>query len=66
MVIAAKQGMLMGCITLGDGVIQDYVQAHMWSNIARSNGSAKSEKLPDSAGETNDRIANFRGTNGRP
>ena len=29
----------------GDGVIQDYVQAHMWSNIARSNGSSNSEKL---------------------
>ena len=30
---------------VGWGVIQDYVQAYMWSNIARSNGSSKSQKL---------------------
>ncbi|MEL0206757.1 MAG: sel1 repeat family protein, partial [Alphaproteobacteria bacterium] len=43
--LTEAQYTLGGVYALGQGVIQDYVQAHMWGNIARSNGSAKSEKL---------------------
>ena len=54
---AAEQGDAISQYNLGvmygfgEGVIQDYVQAHMWGNIARSNGSAKSEKLLTLLGE---------------
>ena len=32
----------------GRGVVQDYVTAHMWGNIARANGSDNGGKLVDS------------------
>ena len=28
----------------GDGVLQDYVKAHMWHNISASNGSEQAKK----------------------
>ena len=31
----------------GEGVVQDYVTAHMWGNIARANGSDNGGKLVD-------------------
>jgi TPR repeat protein len=36
----------------GDGVIKDNVYAHMWGNIAASNGSENGGKLRDSVAET--------------
>jgi TPR repeat protein len=33
--------------TLGQGVLQDYVKAHMWSNIAAANGETKGPKNRD-------------------
>ena len=29
----------------GDGVLKDYVRAHMWGNIAATNGNKKGAKL---------------------
>lgn len=43
--IAIAQHNLGAKYALGQGVIQDYVKAHMWGNIAKSNGSANAEKL---------------------
>ena len=35
----------------GKGVLQDYVYAHMWGNIAASNGDENGSKLRDFAAE---------------
>jgi TPR repeat protein len=35
----------------GDGVPQDYVYAHMWGNIAASNGNENGAKLRDFVAE---------------
>jgi len=35
---------------LGTGVLQDYVQAHMWFNIAAADGDSKSAKYRDVLG----------------
>ena len=43
---ASAQKSLGAMYFLGQGVIQDYVYAHMWGNIAASNGSEEGGKLP--------------------
>ena len=36
---------------LGRGVIKDYTQAHMWVNIASTNGHATAMKIRDRLGK---------------
>lgn len=54
---AAEQGDLLAQISLGlkyykgEGVTQDYVMAHMWSNIAGANGKTNAGKLRDAIAE---------------
>ncbi len=54
---AAKQGDAIAqnnlglMYALGDDIVQDYVQVHMWGNIARSNGSAKCRQASGYTGE---------------
>ena len=38
---ATAQGNLGGVYYFGDGVLKDYVYAHMWGNIVGSNGIKK-------------------------
>ena len=44
---AVAQYNLAVSFTLGQGVIGDNVYAHMWANIARSNGQENASKLLD-------------------
>jgi hypothetical protein len=44
---ARAQDLLGDMYELGMGVTQDYVQAHMWFNIASANGNANARKNRD-------------------
>ena len=44
---ASAQGNLGASYALGRGVMQDYVRAHMWMNIAASSGNKRSVKNRD-------------------
>ena len=44
---ASAQGNLGVMYAFGKGVLKDYVYAHMWGNIAASNGSENGVKLRD-------------------
>ena len=48
---ASAQSFLAASYALGNGVLKDYVYAHMWGNIAASNGNEKGVKLRDSVAE---------------
>jgi TPR repeat protein len=44
---ALAQHNLGAAYAFGDGVLKDYVYAHMWGNIAAKNGNKKGVKLRD-------------------
>ena len=44
---ANAQNNLGGMYAIGQGVIRDYVYAHMWTNLAASNGNKNGGKLRD-------------------
>jgi TPR repeat protein len=44
---ASAQGNLGVMYAFGKGVLKDYVYAHMWGNIAATNGNKKSVKFRD-------------------
>ena len=46
---ALAQGNLGAMYVFGQGMIQDNVYAHMWGNIAASNGNEKGGKVRDLA-----------------
>ena len=46
---ASAQGNLGYMYAFGDGVLKDYVRAHMWGNLSASNGNEKGGKLRDLA-----------------
>ena len=44
---AVAQGNLGAKYAFGSGVLKDYVRAHMWGNIAATNGNELGAKLRD-------------------
>ena len=48
---ALAQVKMSASYVLGQGVLKDYVYAHMWGNIAASNGNENGAKLRDNVAE---------------